>query len=46
MTTVDDVVVSQLNHCKMGPFFAVIAVLQNGFYRKQLSPVDGCFSER
>jgi len=31
---VDDVVVSQLNHCKTRPFFAVIAGLQNDFYRK------------
>jgi len=38
---------SQLNHGgKTGPFFAVIAGLRNGFYRKQRSPVDGCFSER
>jgi len=31
---------------KAGLFFAVIVGLQNGFYRKQRSPVDGCFSER
>jgi len=31
---------------KTGLFFAVIVGLQNGFYRKQRSPVDGCFSER
>lgn len=30
---------------KAGLFFAVIVGLQNGFYRKQRSPV-GCFSER
>lgn len=31
---------------KAGLFFAVIVGLQNGFYRKRSSPVDGCFSER
>lgn len=31
---------------KTGLFFVVIVGLQNGFYRNQRSPVDGCFSER